>query len=121
MNHWEKLIETSLPETEDFYSHLNMEDITDGEYKHAKRVCKDFEIKNLGDGHDLYVQSNTLLLADVFNNFRNIFLKIYEKVPERIFLALGLAWLPALKNSKVKLNLLTDIDTLLMVERIANI
>ena len=48
-----------------------MEDITDANYVHAKEVCKDFEIKNLGEYHDLYVQSNTLLLADVFENFKN--------------------------------------------------
>ena len=47
-----------------------MEDITDADYVHAERVCKDFKIKNLGEDHDLYVQSNTLLLADVFENFR---------------------------------------------------
>ena len=67
-----KFNETSLPEKEDFYSHLNMEDITDADYVHAKIVCKDFEIKNLGEYHDLHVQSDTLLLATVFENFRNI-------------------------------------------------
>ena len=69
MDDWEKFKETSLPEKEDFYSHLNVEDITDADYAHAKRVCKDFEIKKLGEYHDLYVQSDTLLLADVFDNF----------------------------------------------------
>ena len=49
-----------------------MEDITDADYAHAKRVCKDFEIKNLAEYHDLYVQSDTLLFADVFENFRNM-------------------------------------------------
>ena len=58
MNDWQKLNETLLPETEDFYSHLNMEDIPDTNYALAKRVCKDFEIKNLGEYHDLYVQSD---------------------------------------------------------------
>ena len=66
---WEKFNETLLPEKEDFYSHLNMEDITDADYAHTKRVCKDFEIKNIGEYHDLYVQSDKLLLADVFQNF----------------------------------------------------
>ena len=56
MDDWEKFHETSLPEKEDFHCHLNMDDITD-----AKRVCKDFEIKNLGEYHDLYVQNHTLL------------------------------------------------------------
>ena len=49
-----------------------MEDITDADYRHAKRVCKVFEIKNLGERYDLYVQSNKLLLADVFENFQNM-------------------------------------------------
>ena len=53
-----------------------MEDITGADYAHTKRVCKDFEIKNLGEDHDLYAQSNTLFLAVVFENFRNIYLKI---------------------------------------------
>ena len=66
MDDWEKFDETSLPEKEDFYSHLNMEDITDADYAHAKRVCKDSEIKNLGEYHNLHVQSDILLLADVF-------------------------------------------------------
>ena len=78
LDHWEKLNETVLPEQEDFYSHLNMEDITDADYAHAKRVCKDFEIKNLGKYHDLDVQIDTLLLADVFENFRNMCINIYE-------------------------------------------
>ena len=69
MDEWEKFNKTSLPEKEDFYSHLNIEDITDADYKHAKRVCKDFKLKNLGEYHDLYVQCHTLLIADVFSNF----------------------------------------------------
>ena len=94
-----------------------MEDITDADYAHAKRVCKDFEIKNLGEYHDLYVQSNTLLLADVFENFRNMCLEIYELDPAKFLSAPGLAWQAALKKTKVKLDLLTDIDMLLMVEK----
>ena len=64
-----KFNETSLPEKEDFYVHLNFEDITDADYVLVKRVCKDFEIKELAENHDLYVKSNTLLLSDVFENF----------------------------------------------------
>ena len=67
---------TSLPEKEHFYNHLDMEDITDAGYAHAKNVCKDSEIRNSGKYHDLYVQSDTLLLADLFENFRNMRLKI---------------------------------------------
>ena len=72
MDDCEKLNETSLPEIEDFYIHLHMEDITDGYYTCAKRICKDFEIKNLKGYHDLYIQSGTSLSADVFKNFRNM-------------------------------------------------
>ena len=91
MDDCEKFNETSLTEKEDFYSHLNMKDITDADYAHAKRVCKEFEIKNLGEYHDLYVQSETLLLADVFENFRNMCLEIYELDPAKYLSALGLA------------------------------
>ena len=83
MDDWEKINETSLHEKEDFYSNLNMKDITDANYTQAKRFCKDFEIKNLGEYHDLYVQGDTLLLADVFENFRNLCLKIYELDPAK--------------------------------------
>ena len=74
---WEKFNETSLPRKEGFYSHLNMEDITDADYAHAKRDCKDFEKKKLGEYHDLYVESDTLFLPDIFENFRNMCLETY--------------------------------------------
>ena len=70
MDDCEKLNETSLLEKQDFYSHLNMEDITDADYAHAKRVCKDFKIKSSGKYHDLYIQSDALLLADAFENLK---------------------------------------------------
>ena len=66
---WERFSEISLPNKEDFYSNLNMEDISDIDYRHANNVLKVFKLENLGNYHDLYVQSDTLLLADVFNNF----------------------------------------------------
>ena len=67
---------------------------------HAKRVCKDFQIKNLGEYHDVHVQSVTLLLADVFENFQNRFLEIYELDQGKFFSASGLAWQAALKKTK---------------------
>ena len=67
MDEWEEFTETSLPE--EFYSNLNKEDITDADYIHTKRVCQDFKIKNLGEYHDLYLKSDTLLLTNVFENF----------------------------------------------------
>ena len=78
MDDLEKLNQTSLPEKEDFYSHLNMKDIIDVDYTHRKRNCKDFEMKRFGEYHDLYVQSDALLLADVFKSFQNMCLEIYE-------------------------------------------
>ena len=86
-----------------------MEDITDADYVHAKRVS--------GEYHDLYAQSYTLLLADVFENFRNMCLQIYELDPARFLTAPSLAWQAAFKKTKLKLDLLTDIDMLLMVEK----
>ena len=73
-------------------------------------------IKNLGDYHDLYVQSDTLL-ADVFENFRNMCNKVYELDPAHFLSAPGLAWQACLEKSKVKLELLTGVDKLLMVEK----
>ena len=67
-----------------------LEDITDASYAHAKRVSKDFEIKNLGECHDLHVQSDTLLLADVFENFKNMCIEIYESDPAKFLSAPGL-------------------------------
>ena len=84
---WEKFNKTSLPKKTEFYNHLNMEDITDGDYAHAKRVCKDFEIKNLGEYHDLYIQHDASLLADVFDSFRNMCLEIYEHDPAKFLSA----------------------------------
>ena len=114
---WEKINATLLLEKEDFYSHLNIKDITDVDNARTKRVCKDFKIKNLVQCHNLYVQSDALLLADVFENFRNMYLEIYDLDPAKCFPAPGLAWQTVLKKAKVKLNLLTDIDMLLMEEK----
>ena len=77
-----------------------MEDIIDADYTHKKRVCKEFEIKTSGEYHDLYVQSDTLLLADVFENFRNMCINIYELGPAKFLSVSGLAWQAALKKPK---------------------
>ena len=66
MNNCEKFSETIITKKEDFYSRLNMEDISDADYAHVKRFCKDFKISNSGDSHDLQVDSNALLLLDIF-------------------------------------------------------
>ena len=117
MDSWERLNETSLPSKEDFYSHLNMEDIGDIDYRHGNNVFKSFKLDNLGDYHDLYVKSDTLLLADVFENFRNMRLKEYELDPAHFLSFSGLAWQACLKKTNIELELLTDYDMLLMVEK----
>ena len=71
MDSWERFNKTSLPPIESFYSELNKEDVTDEDYNHAKKVWEVFAIKNLGEYRDLYVKSDTLLLADVCENFRD--------------------------------------------------
>ena len=115
MDDWEKFNEASLPEKEHFYSNLSMENITDADYAHAKRVSQDFETKNLGEYHDLYVQSDKLLLADL-KNFE-ICLEIHELDPAHFLSTPGSAWQTTLKKIKLKLELLTNIDILLMVEK----
>ena len=79
-------------------------------------MFKNFKLKNLGEYHDLYVQSNTLLLADVFENFRNMCSKVYELDPAHFLSLPGLAWQACLKKTNVKLKLLSDYGMLLMVE-----
>ena len=117
MDSWEKFDENTLPPKKAFYSNLNLEDISDEDYAHAQKVWDVFEIKNLGEYHDLYVQSDTLLLEDVFENFRNLCLDIYELDPVYFVSAPGLAWQACLKKTGVKLELITDYDMILMIEK----
>ena len=115
MDNWERFDET-LPDKESFYSSLNMENIDDIDYRHGNNMFKKFKLKDLGEYHGLYVQSDTLLLADVFENFRNMCMKVYELDPAHFLSLPGLAWQACLKKTNVKLELLTDYDMLLMVE-----
>ena len=108
VDNWEIFDETSLPNKESFYSNLNMENIDDIDYRHGNNVFKRFKLKNLGEYHDLYLEVDTLLLADVFENFRNTCLKIYELDPAHFLSLPGLAWQACLKKTNIKLELLTD-------------
>ena len=93
-----------------------MENIDDFDYRHGNNGFKRFKLKNLGEYHDLCVKSNTLLLADLFENFRNTSRKVYELDPAHVLSLPGLTWQACLKKTSVKLELLTDYDMLLMVE-----
>ena len=116
MDSWEKFNETSIPPKEAYYSKLNEEDISDSDYAHAQKVWDVFEIKNQGENHDLYLLSDTLLLSDVFENFRDKCIEIYKLDPAHFLSVLRLAWEACLKRTKVNLELLINIDMLLMVE-----
>ena len=117
MDSWERSDENTIPPKEVFCSKLNLENITDKDYEHVKKVWETFEIKDLGEYHDLCVQCDTFLLSDVFENFRKKCIEIYKLDPAHFLSAPGLAWQACLKKTKVELELLTDIDMLLMVEK----
>ena len=111
---WERFDGTSLPNKKYFCGELNLEDITDKDYSHAQKVFEKF-CTDIGDYYDLYVQCDTLLLADVFEKFRDKCIEIYRLDPSHFLSAPGLAWQACFKKN-VNLELLTDIDMLLMVE-----
>ena len=117
MDSWGRFNETSLPSKKEFYSNLNMEDIDEIDYRHGNNVFKSFKLENLDDYHDLYVKSDTLLLTDVFENFRDMCIKEYELDPAHFVSLPGLAWQACLKKTNIELALLTDYDMLLMVEK----
>ena len=110
MDSWEKLNEVSLPDEKSFYSNLNLESITDEDYAHAQNAWKVFKITNLGEYHDLYVQSDTLLLANVFENFRGGCINTYKLDPAHFLSAPWLVWHACLIKAGVKLELFTDND-----------
>ena len=110
------LNETQLPSKDKFYSELNDSDITDEEYEHAKNIWKTFKCKTMRDYHNFYCKTDVLLLADVFENFRNICLKHYKLDPAWYYTAPGLAWDAALKTSNVKLELLHEQEMIDMIE-----
>ena len=117
MDSWERFDEALLADKKAFYSNLSIKSITDVDCRHAKGVIKEFNIKYLGEYHDLSVQSDTLLLADIFENFRNKCIEIYEVDPAHFLLAPKLAWQVCFKKIGVKIEILTDINMLLMVEK----
>ena len=104
---WERFDENTIQRKEAFYSELNLENITDKDYEHVEKVWQVFvSTCDLSEYHDLYVQCDTFLLADVFENFRNKCIEIYELDPAHFLSAPGLAWQAYLKKIKVELGLL---------------
>jgi len=113
----EKFNETQLPSKEEFYSKLNDSDITDDDFVHAQKVWEHFGMKTFREYRHLYLKTDVLLLADVFENFRNICLNNYDLDPARYYTSPGLALDACLKKTGVELELLSDPDMLLMVEQ----
>ena len=123
MDGWDRFSETKLPAKEAFYSKLNLKGISDRDYEHAEQVWSKITPEDedkgvtLGDYHDVYLATDVLLLADVFETFRDTCLKHYKLDPAHFYTAPGLAWQAALKYTGQTLELLTDIDKLLMFEK----
>ena len=117
MNSFERFDEKQLPEKEKFYSSLSGKGITDEEYAHAQEVWATFGCQTLGNYHDMYVATDVLLLADVFENFRKVCQEKYGLDPAHYYTAPGLSWDALLKKTGVELELLTDLDMHLFIER----
>ena len=116
MDNSKRLQETQLPPKSMFYSKLNNKDISDEDYTHAQKIWKEFGMKTMKDYHDLYLELDVLLLADVFENFREVCLDNYKLDPAWYLTAPGLSWDAMLRVTGIKLELLTDSDMLMMVE-----
>ena len=116
MDSFEKF-NTGLPAKENFYSIMNDEHITDDNYKHAQTVWDTFRLDNMGEYHDLYLKTDVLLLADVFENFRKTCIEYYKLDPCHYFTSPGLSWDAMLKMTDIKLELMTDIDMFQFIEK----
>lgn len=114
---WDKLNEIKLPTIDCFHSRLTDSDITDSEYKFAHEIWNQMGIQNLGEYADLYLKTDVLLLADIFENFRAKCIEIYKLDPAHYFTAPGFSWDAMLRHTDVRIELLTDIDMLLFIEK----
>lgn len=116
VDNYDRLSETSLPSKEHFYSELNDEEISSEEYEFACCIWEKFQIKTLREYSDLYLKTDVLLLADVFENFRDTCHAIYKLDPAHYYTAPGLSFDAMLKYTDVKIELLTDVEMLMFVE-----
>ena len=112
-----KFSQTQLPKRDDFYSLLTNEEISESEYAHAQKVWETFGIENMGQYHDLYLKSDVLLLADIFENFREINLTNSGLDPAHYVSSPGLSWDAMQKMTNVKLDLISDVDTQNFIEK----
>ena len=117
MDSFEKFNKTELPIQEEFYSILNNEHITDKQYELAQNVWNTFKLKSMGEYHDLYLQTDILLLVDVFENFRKTCIRYYKLDPCHYFTSAGLSWDAMLKMTDIRLELMVDIDMFQFIEK----
>ena len=118
MDSWDRFEEMNLPPKDSFHSTLSMSGVSETDYEHARKVWREFGINNKGEYHDLYLKTDVILLANVFEAFRNVCLNNYGLDPAHFYTAPGLAWKACLKKTGIRrLELLLDRDMLLMFER----
>lgn len=117
MDSWDRLNETTLPSKDKFYSTLTESPVSDDEYEFACEVWRKFNVKTLGEYSDLYMKTDILLLADVFENFRETCHRNFKLDPAHYFTAPGLSFDAMLKYTKISIELITDIDMMMFIER----
>ena len=117
MSSWDRFEETVFPPPEAFCSKLNMTGVSSKDYEHARSVWAEFGLRNLGEYHHLYLETDVILLANVFETFRGVCTQNYRHDPAHFYTAPGLAWKVCLKKTRIRLELLLDPDMLLMFER----
>ena len=114
---WDRFEEMNLPSKDSFYSALSMSGVSETDYEHARKIWREFGINNMGEYHHLYLKTDVILLANVFEAFRNVCLNNYGLDPAHFYTAPRLAWKACLKKTGIRLELLLDPDMLLMFER----
>ena len=117
MDDFSRFDETCLPPQEAFYSSLSDEGISEEDYKHAHEVWDTFDCRNIGDYHDLYLKTDVLLLADVFENFRQTALSTYKLDPAHYYTLPGYSWDALLKLTNIELEQITEANMYLFIEK----
>ena len=116
MSSWDKFGESQLSPIKAFSNNLNMSNVSKDDYQHSQKVWSEFRIHNLGDYHDLYLRTDVILLANLFEAFKDTCLEHYSLDPAHFYTSPGLAWEACLRKTRVRLELLTHPDMLLMFE-----
>ena len=117
INSLERFNEPQLPTIDKIYSKLSDKSVSEKDYEHAQKVWKEFNCQTLGDYHDLYLKTDVVLLADVFQTFRKTCMGSYKLDPLHYCTAPGLSWVALLKYTNINLKLLTDIDMHMFIEK----